>query len=396
MMSDLADYRWLVSREAADWLSRAAAMDERTLSLGGLRRDLGAERARLVAEQVHLRRRAREKFADAERMFFTRVGLEQATDAWIGAYKAQRFATGCPIADLCSGIGGDLLALAARSKHVRGCDLDSVTALFAAVNAKVEVIENDAALFPFAEHSVWHIDPDRRPEGKRTTHVEGFRPDLTVLEELLAKHPDAAVKLAPATRAPEDWCLRAEREWISRGGECRQQVAWFGQLARHAGKRTATVVSQHRMEVRQVVEWYPADTESGELPLQAEVAPYLFEPDAAVIAAGLVGELAREHGLAGVNSGVAYLTGDRAIADIAMDGFAVTDVLPFDRKQLAGLFSQRGIGRLEIKKRGCDIDPELLRKQLRLGGSHEATLLLTPVAGKLTAIVARRVAAAQP
>jgi len=395
-MSDLADYRWLVSPEAADWLARAAAMDERTLSLGGLRRDLGAERARLVAEQVHLRRRAREKFPSAERMFFTRVGLEQATDAWIGSYKAQRFPTDRPVADLCSGIGGDLLALAARAKNVRGCDLDPVTALFAVANANVQVLENDAALFPFAENSIWHIDPDRRPEGKRTTHLEGFRPDLTVLDHLLAKHPDAAVKLAPATRAPEAWCSLAEREWISRGGECRQQVAWFGQLARYVGKRTATVISQHQTEVRQVVESNVSDTNDKVLPLRGEVAAYLFEPDAAVIAAGLVGELAHEHGLAAVDSGVAYLTGDQPIADRALDGFAVTDVLPLDRKQLAGLFSQRGVGRLEIKKRGCEIDPELLRKQLRLSGSNEATLLLTPVAGKLTAIIARRVPSAQP
>lgn len=391
MMSDLADYRWLVSPEAADWLARAAGMDERTLALGGLRRDLGAERARLVAEQVHLRRRAREKFPDAERMFFTRVGLEQATDAWIGAYKAQRFPSDRPLADLCSGIGGDLMALAARAPKVRGCDLDPVTALFAAANAGVGVLESDAALFPFEPHSVWHIDPDRRPEGKRTTHVEGFRPDLATLDRLLAEHPDAAVKLAPATRAPEAWSQRAEREWISRGGECRQQVAWFGRLARHAGKRTATVVSQHRTDVRQVVGSTPEGGTDSELPLRAELAAYLFEPDAAVIAAGLIGELAREHGLTGVNSGVAYLTGDRPVADFALDGFAVTDVLPFDRKQLAGLFSQRGVGRLEIKKRGCEVDPELLRKQLRLSGSNEATLLLSPVAGKLTAIVAQRV-----
>src|SRR5262245_55640889 len=132
------DYHWLVSQEGAGWLSAAQGMS----SLDGanvlqvnerLRRDLPPERARLVLEQLGLRRKATEKFPNAGRMFFTRLGLEQATDVWVARYKAARFPADQPMADLCCGIGGDLLALAQRGP-VRGIDRDPVAEVCAKAN----------------------------------------------------------------------------------------------------------------------------------------------------------------------------------------------------------------------------------------------------------------------
>jgi len=51
----------------------------------------------------------------------------------------------------------------------------------------------------------------------------------------------------------------------------------------------------------------------------------------------------------------------------------------------------RGIGQLEIKKRGVRIEPQELRKQLRVEGDAAATLIITPHAGKTIAVIARRV-----
>src|SRR5688500_18840355 len=113
-MEDLDDYRWLIGDDAAGWLARLRDAGPATAALAArLRRDLSAGRVRLLLEQAELRRRAAAKFAAAERMFFTPLGLEQATDETVAAYKSGRFPAG-PRADLCCGIGGDLLALAAR------------------------------------------------------------------------------------------------------------------------------------------------------------------------------------------------------------------------------------------------------------------------------------------
>src|SRR5437773_2986917 len=170
MTATLDDYRWLVSAAADPWLVAAhAESGADTIGLlSRLRKDLSAERAHLVVEQIELRLRAREKFSRAGQMFFTRKGLEQATDEQIAACKTARFSGGEPIADLCCGIGGDLIALAERGP-TRGVDRDPAVAFLAAANvaahgvegSRCSVVADDAARFPIG-HDAWHCDPDRR------------------------------------------------------------------------------------------------------------------------------------------------------------------------------------------------------------------------------------------
>jgi SAM-dependent methyltransferase len=394
------DYLWLAGDEAAGWL-QAVAGDRASLVVQAsrLRKHLSASRAGLVLEQVELRRHAREKFPQADCMFFTRKGLQQATDHWVADYKSRRFPPGEPLADLCCGLGGDLLALARRGPAV-GCERDPLTALLAQSNlralgvtdagAPVQVRVEDAARFPVAEVAAWHIDPDRRPEGRRTTHLEGHQPDLDALTRLLSGGGDAAVKLAPATELPAAWAARAEAEWISRGRQCRQLVAWFGRLARHLGRRSATIVGDRPGAgppgVRTVVESAVPAAERASRP-----GRYLLEPDPAVLAAGLADVLAAEYGLWALTHGGGYLTGDRAITDDpALECFEVTDVLPFDLKRLKQRLAAGDVGTLEIKKRGVAQDPQELRRRLGLRGSQPAVLLLAPIGSTVTAILARR------
>jgi hypothetical protein len=110
-----------------------------------------------------------------------------------------------------------------------------------------------------------------------------------------------------------------------------------------------------------------------------------------VLAARLGGALAAEHSLSAVSAGIAYLTGPAAISDPALTCFAVDEVLPLNLRQIDGFLRQRNIGRLEIKKRGVDHDPAVVRKQLQLAGDEVATLFLTKLNGKHTAIVTHRI-----
>ena len=49
----------------------------------------------------------------------------------------------------------------------------------------------------------------------------------------------------------------------------------------------------------------------------------------------------------------------------------------------------RDVGRLTIKKRGTAVEPAQLRRQLRLTGSQEATVVLTRVGGQQSVLVVR-------
>jgi hypothetical protein len=61
--------------------------------------------------------------------------------------------------------------------------------------------------------------------------------------------------------------------------------------------------------------------------------------------------------------------------------------MPFSLKRLRSLLRSRGVGRLTVKKRGSAVEPEVLRRQLRLRGDEEATVVLTRVAGAPTVLL---------
>lgn len=415
--TDIADYHWLTGGEAAKLL-QDLAHDGTPLhtTVARLRRSLSATRTHLLIEQVELRRRAAVKFTAADRMFFTRTALEQATDEHVARYKATRLRAIDPmgasdtvraaktervactvpavVADLCCGIGGDLLALA-KLGAVIGVDLDPVVTHLAATNiqvtnfqAAVRFDNADAAAFDLDQVAAWHIDPNRRLAGRRTISLDACQPNRVALERLLTRCPHAAMKLAPATQVPVDWAARSELEWISRGGECRQLVAWHGDLAHTLGQHRATILSVtgNQSAPRSLV-GVP------HLPLSVALRPraYVFDVDSAVLAAGLQGALAAEHELAALTAaGPTYLTGDVSLDDPAVASFRVDDVVPLRSNILATYFLQRSIGRLEIKKRGVDVDPEKLRNELKLRGDNASTLLITPVDGRPAAIIAQR------
>ncbi len=404
MAAPIEDYQWLISDAARPWLAMGESVRGCTFPRNtppgeglvrlarALRKDLSAERTHLVLEQIELRQRAREKFTQADQMFFTRKALEQATDEQVANYKASRFPQGYGAIDLCCGIGGDLLALARTRSICRGFDIDPVMVVLAQANLSVlprsdyDVVECDAPAVA-VEGGPWHCDPDRRSGGRRTTAVEFFSPSLESLEQLLKESPEAAVKLAPATEAPPAWQTSAELEWISSRGECRQQVAWFDGLARHSGRHTATILSSDG--ATRTVAGEPDQS----IPLSAHLGRYLYEPDSAVLAAKLSSVLCVEHSLAAVSAGIAYLTSDTLIADPALDAFELLDVLPLDRKQLKSYCREHGIGRLEIKKRGVEFSPERLREEIIGSGDEVATILVAPVQGQVRAMIARRLAA---
>ena len=112
------DFRWLMSDTAGELLRQTAIEFENhdnVLTIAKrLRKSTNPTRAALVIEQVQLRIRGREKFPLADKMFFTRRGLEQATGLDIASYKASQLAKHRRVADVCCGLGGDMIGFALR------------------------------------------------------------------------------------------------------------------------------------------------------------------------------------------------------------------------------------------------------------------------------------------
>ncbi|WP_396657591.1 SAM-dependent methyltransferase [Microbacterium sp.] len=346
-----------------------------------------------VVGQARLRARARAKFgAFADRLLFTRAGLEQATRMPVAARHAGRFRSAGirRVADLGCGIGGDALAFAAAGLRVLAVDADEVTAALAAYNLapfrdEAEVRHGraeDVALEP--GDGVW-LDPARRTAGHTETTRVGpgdYAPPLDWGLALARQHP-AGIKLGPAfdrAAIPED----AEAQWVSADGTVVELALWSGVLARPGVRRAALVLragSAYELTA-------PADSTDEAV---RELGAFVHEPDGAVIRARLIGDVARSLQAGMLAPRVAYMTGDAPLHSPFAATFRVRETLPFEVKKLGRALRERGIGTLEIKKRGVDVDPAALRSRLGLRGDDAATLILTRVGAKRVAVLADRV-----
>jgi THUMP domain-like len=85
---------------------------------------------------------------------------------------------------------------------------------------------------------------------------------------------------------------------------------------------------------------------------------------------------------------IAYVYADAPSPTPYARCFAVLECLPLSVKRLRAMLRERGVGRLTIKKRGSALEPERLRRELRLSGPAEATVILTRVADAPTALLA--------
>ena len=89
---------------------------------------------------------------------------------------------------------------------------------------------------------------------------------------------------------------------------------------------------------------------------------YLYEPDGAVIRAGLVTAVAAGVGGGLLDEHIAYVTSDASFRTPFARGYRVLEELPYREKALRAALRERGIGSLTIKKRGVDVVPDALRR----------------------------------
>jgi SAM-dependent methyltransferase len=380
---DLDAFRWLLSHDGQRLL--AAATDAGADSLAAqaaLRRIATPERVAAAITQVQLRKRAADKFGElAERMYFTPEGLEQATRMPVANHRAARLraANTTTLIDLGCGIGGDLLAFAQSGMTCAGVDLDPVRVAVAVANLEAigvggAVTVADATMVDTSPFDVAFADPARRSARGRTFDVDDWTPPWSFVQTLLGRA--SCVKVAPGIPhelVPEG----VEAEWVSDHREVKEAVLWSSRLA--TTRRRATVIGDGGLAT------LTDEDDPGAPP--GPLSAFLYEPDGAVIRAGLVTAVAAGVGGHLLDQHIAYVTAEKAFRSPFARGYRVLEEVPFREKPLKAALRERGIGRLTIKKRGVSVVPDELRKRLSLRGDEEATLVLTRVADKGTALL---------
>ncbi len=401
MLPDLSSPAGRDELERAIELAQSVAETDPVRRAATVRRSLPAELATAALAQADLRAAARAKFGGlAGSLLFTPDGLEQATRLEVADHRAARFAAASlgSVLDLCCGIGSDALAFVRAGLRVTGVELDPATAALAAANTAGQPVQISTGS---AEQADWRsaesvfVDPARRGARGRTFEPASYSPSFAFVTEVLAGARHAAAKLGPGIEhalIPDD----LEAEWVSYGGGVKEAVLWsagFAAAAQQAPvRRRATVLAAGASAGIELTDADPAEDAVG------PIGAYLYEPDGAVIRAGLVRQVAALlPGGRRIEEQLAYLSADEPLSGPAAAltplarGFRVLQVLPYSVKRLRAELARREVGIVEIKKRGVDIDPAVLRRELKPAGPNSITVLLARVGDRHLAVLAEAV-----
>ncbi len=330
-------------------------------------------------------------------MWFDRVGLEQSTSEPVARHKARRFHGS--VWDYCCGMGGDTVMLADHC-DVISVDRDPSACLCMRYNAEAYGVADRAiALCADVESledrsGLLHIDPDRRPAGRtgeagrirsgrrRSLRLEAGSPGLELLSRLTEDFRGGAIKASPAANFGGKFPA-AEIELVSLEGECKEATIWFGELA-DPGIWRATALPAG--------ETLAGDPLAAVVPVSS-LGRFIFDPNPALVRAGLIDLFASRSGLTRLDDEEEYLTADHPLHSPFVRPFEVLATLSNNDREIRGYFRGSEVGPLEIKCRRIPVDAEALRRRLPLTGDESAVLIFARISGRARALVCRRVPA---
>nr|WP_207547816.1 class I SAM-dependent methyltransferase [Mycobacterium mantenii] len=372
------DVAYLRSRAGAAALAAVAELEltdaTRIADVAAARAQFG-DRAAVLVETVLLRRRAAEKLGElgASDWLFTDEALQQSTAAPVALHRAGRLAgRGGVVHDATCSIGTELAALSRCGIAAVGSDIDPVRLAMARHNVgEAAWICRADALHPVTRDAVLVVDPARRVQGRRRLRIEDYQPGLGALLDTY-RGREFVVKCAPGVDFDEVRRLgfAGEIEVTSYRGSVREACLWSAGLARPGVGRRATLLDRGEQLT---------DTDADDCPVRP-VGRWIVDPDGAVVRAGLVRHYGALHGLWQLDPDIAYLSGDRLPA--ADRGFEVLDQLVFDERRLRQALAALDCGSLEVLVRGVRVDPDALRRRMRLRGSRSLSVVIARIGAR--------------
>jgi len=341
--------------------------------------------------QRALRQAARSKFSRAEEMLFTRDGLEQASSEITASHAAERFPAASVVADLCCGIGGNLIALG-RGRRLLAVDRDLVSLAYARHNAFIydaadglAVVAADVREITLAGVDAVFVDPARRASGRRLAAGRS-QPPLRWCLELAGQVPAVGIKAAPGLPrelVPGGW----EAEFVAVGRELKEALLWSPALA--TARRRATVLpsGDTLTEAPGADAAPPAEPGAdrpapwpgppgGSAPI-ADPGAFLLDPSPAVTRAGLVQDLGRQLGAWQIDPDIAFLSSDRELRTPFARTLRVLESAPWHERRFARRLAELGIGAADIRRRGLAGDVQQIHRRLDLHGPGRATVVIT-------------------
>ncbi|MBS1718765.1 MAG: class I SAM-dependent methyltransferase [Armatimonadetes bacterium] len=339
-----------------------------------------AEAARWAFVQWELREKGHNKFARAAEMIFVREALEQATNERVAQYHASCFPGGQLVADLTAGIGGDLLALAARGPAV-AYELDEERLECARWNLQAYGLKAELRLKDALEEK-WDFeyafaDPGRREGGARIAKPEDYAPNPLLLAERMKRIKKGGIKLSPMNDDAFLEALGPRIEFVSYEGECKEALVWMG-AETQPGRFAVLLDGKEPL-------WLQA---GGSPPSVDEPGAYLYEADPAAIRAHCVGSLCAQHDLAVLGTSHGYLVGDQALRDPWLTSYEIVAAAK-DVGDLGKRFKTESKAKAVVKSRVPGLDLAKVSRELK-GFDPNLVAIAYPVGRSVRFLAARR------
>lgn len=390
---DLDIASWLASPSGAAAVTAAQVQwrtsNDSLAASSRLRRelpDLNSTQVAAALSQAELGALAAARYGITGSPLLTREGLEQATRPEVADRRARLLADAgiTHVIDLTAGLGFDSSAFVRAGLTVTCIERSPVIATLLAANLPgATVITGDSTdpglldplLAALPESSVVFVDPARRT-GRRTTDgsraqserdPERWSPPLSFVISLAARGLRVLVKTTPGFSVdsiPIGWSA----EWVSSDRtvvEC--TLASWPLL----GERRAVGVGRDEFVV--------ASTPN--VGTVGEVASFLYEPDPAVVSAGVTDALCVD-AVMRIDPTSHWLTSESEITHPALRGYRVEQQVTADARALRPILRGLGIGDLTVKTRGAGVDAEKFRASLKLSGPKPGVLVILVRAGK--------------
>jgi hypothetical protein len=288
-------------------------------------------------------------------VFTSTDGLRFATPEVVGRYRAGRLKCGV-LADISCGIGGQAVCFAKECNSVYAIDIDGERLECARRNAELYDVDNITfieadALSPqvvkqVAGADIIFSDP-ARPAEEDVRQTDSLRPGIPKVLEAYRDVTDSFAFEAPPQMPPERIDFDCEREYMSVDGKLNRLTLYFGPLKRC--ERSAVVLKRDMYYMLRSGVSIPAG-----IPEVDDILPYAFEPDPAVVKAGLLGELAAE---LNINMGLVKIDARRSLltslsnidSPFFKNRYRVLDKVTFDCNKINRSLKEHSIGKALIR-----------------------------------------------
>jgi precorrin-6B methylase 2 len=280
-------------------------------------------------------------------------GVRFATPEIVARYRARRLKTNI-LADISCGIGGQTVFFAQQCDLVYGIELNKNKLECACKNAalygvdNVTFIEGDAlspgVVKQMSDAQIIFCDPSR-PKTEHVRNTDILQPGISEVLNAYRDITNSVVFEAPPQIPPERIKFECECEYLSVNSKLNRLTLYFGQLMKCG--RSAVVLEGDK--------YYPLRSDDKKLISNADkMGIYAFEPDPAVVKAGLLGELADELGqkvdYISIDSRRSLLTSDILLdSPFIKNRYVVLDKVPFECGVINRSLFDLGIGRALIR-----------------------------------------------